>query len=475
MDVLHTVRFKVSGFESDISPLGDVQSRARMAFAPAGGTQALKGIEPSLESQYLYYWSFNDETLEPDIAVDEVGAGIAFEANNATPSFVNGIAGDSFVAGRALRITGAQSLVIRLPMTSIETLTDLAFDIKSSDTGPKDFSLAYSLDGGITYEVLSASNQFEKTKDSQWNRYVFDVSGFSDFIGIEVVQFRLDFLPGNRGEGGEYNESSGIVHLDNIRLSGVFNAEVEPVDPLVPNKLHYYIFSSIDGSIVAQKELAMAELDAGSAVAVKLAEGLYNVVFVAYRSDKGILLPEALTNANEFYFGQHFDDHQAVTYAVLLEDLEVGESDTEAAIALNRCYSLVEFDFTDLADDLQAVKEIVVTKDHDSYLYTPFGTPASRPVSDTQSITFSGFDAAADYRITLHQFFGLVDRPYDVNYELTAYGADSQVLNVVTISESVTNNIRLLLTGRLLGNSGAINGFSVVLDTDWEEVLEKDF
>src|SRR5690606_31951277 len=197
--------------------------------------QALLNIEPSPEPQYLYYWSFNSEDLEPDVAVDEVGAGITFEASSAEADFVNGHVLAPFEAGRALKITGAGSLTINFPMAQIDYLTDLGFDIKSSDTGPKDFSLLYSVDGGTTYEEWSPSNQFEKTKSTQWNEYTFDAENFSEFNTIDEVQFKLVFLPGNRGDGKAYSEDGGVVHLDNIRLSGVYNMEAE--SPTTPSTL----------------------------------------------------------------------------------------------------------------------------------------------------------------------------------------------------------------------------------------------
>lgn len=475
-DELRHITFKLSGFESEITPLSGPQAKARLAFdVPKRETQALRNIEPGLAPQYLYYWSFNEETLEPYIAVDEVGAKITFVGKSTEPDFVAGFGLAPVEAGRALNITGAQSVVVSLPMHAIESLTSFDFDISSSSTGPKDFSLSYSVDDGITYEVLSETNQFENMGPSSRNRYAFDMSVFPEFIGISAVKLKLSFLAGDRGEGGEYNENTGTLKLDNIRLSGVYNAEVGTGDPLAPNTLHYYIFSSSDGSVIRQQKLGMEVLGEDGTLDIKLAEGRYDVLFLAYRSDKGILLPEGLTNASSYYFGQHFDDHHAVTYSALLEGLEVGESDTEAAAMLGRCYSLVEFDFTDLSTDLQAVKKIVVTRGHDNYLYTPFGTPADLPISDAQSITFSGFAKPADYRIAIHQFFGLLDDTRNVSYELTAYGEKDDVLNTITIAQDMANNVRLRLTGRLLGNSGTISGFAVALDTDWSEILEREF
>src|SRR3546814_9327983 len=114
--------------------------------------QALRNIEPSVEPQYLYYWSFNNEDLEPDVAVDEVGAGITFEAVAEEPTYPNStFAVDPYVGGKAFSLRGGQTVELELPMQGIESIYEIAFDISSSGTGPKAFSLFYSVDGGATY------------------------------------------------------------------------------------------------------------------------------------------------------------------------------------------------------------------------------------------------------------------------------------------------------------------------------------
>src|SRR5690606_36560288 len=402
--------------------------------------------------------------------VDGAGAGISFEASSY--GFINGRKSDPFEAGRALTITGASSLVITLPVAAVTYLTDLSFDIKSSDTGPKDFSLWYSVDGGTTYEEWSASNQFEKTKNSQWNEYTFGAGDFPEFTESEVLKVKLVFLPGNRGDGSEYNESRGVVHLDNVRLYGVYNEDAGGVT--TPSTLRYYIFSSEDGSVVQERELEMSTLGEGGALDVKLADGSYDVLFVAYHSDKGVVLPEELTNANEFYFAQRFDDYRAVTYAASLESVVVDEANVEEAVRLRRCYSLVEFDFTDSEADLRRVKRLEIARLHKDFLYTPFGSTAGEADLGADRIQFRDFNYVEE-NIVLHQFFGLIDVGGNISYELTAYGEGDVVLNTVTISENIRNNVWLRLRGKLLGESGAINGFSVALDTIWDELLDGQF
>src|SRR5690606_3425773 len=101
-DELRNVTFKLEGFEAETMPLGGPQAAIPMALDVPGKTvQALLYIELSPELLYLYYWSFNSEDLKPDVAVDEVRAGITFESSSAESDFVNGHVLAPFEAGRA--------------------------------------------------------------------------------------------------------------------------------------------------------------------------------------------------------------------------------------------------------------------------------------------------------------------------------------------------------------------------------------
>lgn len=467
------VTFKLSGFSSSITPLPNPQAVARMAIT-GRELQALKGVDPGLEPQYLYYWSFNDETLEPDVAVDEVAAAITFDAAATEPDYGTGFAEEPYEAGQALSVRGVSTLTFALPMNGVESLTTLAFDISSSNTGPKDFSLHYSIDGGTTYELIGDNNQFENMGAQSRNRYEFDVSDSVQFIDIDVLHLKFEFLSGDRGGAGEYNPTTGVVKLDNVRLAGVYSGETGG-DPTEPNQLNYYVFASAGGALVEEGQVTMASLGSNNILALTLEPGTYDVVFAAYRSDKGILLPNGLAHADAFYFGQHFSDSAAVTYAALVNDLEVGEGDIEEGVTLNRCYSLVEFEFTDSPEDLGAVKRIVITRGHDNYLYVPFGIPSDLPVSDAQSVTFTGFAEVTDYRISFHQFLGLLADPGSISYELTTYGEDGQVLSTISLSQNILNNVRLLFRGQLLANAGSAGGFGIEINTDWGDNQEHEF
>ncbi len=470
---LRSVTFTVSGFESEVTPFPTRLASTHSVPVNDSEIHALGTVEPSPEPQHLYYWSFNEETLEPDLAVDGTSVELAIEANAAGPDFVNGYARTPFEAGRALSIKGARSLLIHLPMAAIESLTDFSFDIKSSDTGPKDFSLSYSTDGGMSYEEVSASNPFEKTKSTQWNQYTFDIHDFAVFGDSETLTFKMDFLEGDRGEGSGYNESSGTVHLDNLRFSGIYNAgSGDETDTSMPSRLRYYVFSSEDGALVEQRELAMAELGEDGSMTIKLPEGMYDVLILAYRSGGGLQIPDNVTNANAFYFGQDFNDHRAATYAWLWEEFEVGDTDVSEPAVLTRCFSAVEFDFTDFVADLASVDRIDITRLHPNYVYTPFGEPTQLPDTEITSMTFLSTELTEGHRLAFHQFLGMPSEPREVRYRVTAYGEGNEELNTVVVNERVMNNVQLVFRGHLLGE---LSRFAISVDPHWGDIIEHGF
>jgi hypothetical protein len=473
---MSNITFKLSGFESEITPLSGryAKNALKLDNMRAEGRPL---IVPSPEPQYLYYWSFNDETLSPDIALAE-GAEITFQASAVEPDFFAGFSGDGYEAGQSMSLRGAKSLVISIPIKGAESIGQFAFDISSSDTGPKDFSLAYSIDGGMNYNMLSAANQFTNRSAQSRNVYEIDLSTYAEFIGIDVLMIKFEMSAGERplnsaGEEIGYNQNSGTVRFDNVRFSGIYNAEeTEGGDPSMPGILRYYVFSSDHGGIVVQNELAMHELGDDGLLHIKLFPGTYDVLLLAYRSESNLLLPENLTHASEFYLGQSFDDYQAVTFASWKQGLEVGNADVTEPAVLTRCFSSVTFDFTDSWSNLTKVKRIDIVRKHENFWYTPYGEPAEQPTGGLNSLSFDGLEGEEDYQLTFHQFLGIPNDLIKVSYVVTAYGREGDELNKVVLSEDIRNNMQLKFRGRLLGN---IDRFSININPVWDEVIEHDF
>src|SRR5690606_15478682 len=144
-------------------------------------------------------------------------------------------------AGQASSLRGLKSLEVWIPVSGIGSLEKFTFDISSSGTGPKDFLLSYSVDGGANYHVLKEGNQFEKMSDQARNHFELDISSYEHFLNADVIKFKFEMLAGERPVNSDdeevgYNETAGVVRMDNIRLSGVYNGEPEEeVDRSMPS------------------------------------------------------------------------------------------------------------------------------------------------------------------------------------------------------------------------------------------------
>src|SRR5690606_26909624 len=150
---MRNITFNLSGFESEVTPLAGRYIKNVVGFTDMD-MQTLHNLVPGPELQYLYYWSFNGETLEPDVAVDEQRVEIIFEASATEPDYRAGFSDEEDEAGQALSLRGLKSLEVSIPVSGIGSLEKFTFDISSSGTGPKDFLLSYSVDGGANYHVL---------------------------------------------------------------------------------------------------------------------------------------------------------------------------------------------------------------------------------------------------------------------------------------------------------------------------------
>jgi len=158
----HAVRFRFREFRTDVKPLGTLKPKngpiAKLAAANPPQIQ-------NPQEGYLYYWSFNGNSLAPDIQVS-AGAKITYNGGNVPDNFASGWAYDTYIAGRALSLTGVQELVFEIPLSRVLQIQSLGFDIGSSGTGPKSFDLLYSQDGE-SYAGIIADNQFANTNAAQ--------------------------------------------------------------------------------------------------------------------------------------------------------------------------------------------------------------------------------------------------------------------------------------------------------------------
>ena len=464
-DEVYTVRFEIKDFEPTIRPIGHKAAVQRNHF---NNTIASVGDDMSVElyEGYLYYWSFNAESLTPDIAIQS-GSSIRYNGGQVPGSFVAGWAYDGFSAGRALNQTGVQELTICFPVERAVSLSTFDFDIGSPGTGPKAFDLYYSIDGD-DWIVYQLDNQFTDvtTNGATKNTFTFEDIDNISVEDLDFLWFRIIPKEGDRKDlGGNYNPTGGAARFDNIRLSGTAlpseNAEID--------QLHYYVFDANTGDLVLDDEV---EFDlADPTVSLEVPYGNYQVSFVRNNSNTDLLWPGIPPNRSDYWFSNFFSNSLAAVFADEIE-LFVNE-DKQESITLNRYYSQVRFEFTD-SRDLSLVKRLVITPLHEPFFYAPYNSTMSNPVTDQSEIDVEP-DFSLSKEFVFNQFMGKASAPEPISYRVEVYDEHDELLRAFDVSASIRNNVQLVFRGELLDEVAFGAEFQMQINEDWDGELEVGF
>lgn len=458
---LHLVNFKVSGFTSSGASFkaSNVKDQAQSSTKPASSQSYIEG--------YLYFWSFNASSLEPDIAYQqEAKPSITYRkgGEEKVPGFVGSTYKfDSYESGKAISIEGASEIYMKMPIEGTEQITQFGFDVGSSNTGPKDFELHYSTDEGGSYQLLAAVNQFAINggTNNPKNSYVYQLSDKN--IRGSSIWFKLIPKAGIRVEESVFNPTSGAIRFDNIRLVGMSSSS-QVGSPI--NKLHYFLFHKDNPDIVVTGSVGYEE---ASSLALNLAKGSYSIFFVSNESAKELLLPESLTRSN-FYIGNTFANSNADIFGYA-GDLEVNE-DVESEIRLQRLFSQIKFEFTD-AVDLSVIKKIGISQMHDPFFLAPFNPQLANPILDQSDVEIAA-DFNKNKQLIFNQFMGINTTVVPLKYEVVLYGS-AGVLRTFQVESTLKNNMQLVFRGNLLQQLNVSGKFQVFKQTDWNGNKEEGF
>jgi len=464
---LQTITFKLNGFTTAINPL-ETSSKMSSDKQSSFSSLASKGLNPSTEEQFLYFWSFNEDNLVPDIAVNTSLAALTFTAASAEPSYTSGYGLSPYPAGKCLSLKGAKSILIQMPLSTIEQLTTLAFDIGSSDTGPKNFQISYSTDGGEHFTLLSDNNPMPIDR----NRYSFDLSIINPAAYNNQFLIKIEPFEGDRGEGKPYNEATGTLKLDNIRLSGIYNMPGDDTEvPKEISKIHYYVFDADNHTLAATGTIPLNTTE--PELSIKLSVGNYYASVFSNVSTKELLLPATVENASTLYLANAFENHKALIFGTNIPAFEVKNS-VEREVLLKRYFSQVKFDFTD-EEDLSFIHKIVFKPTHTPFVYSPFATSTSDMITDESVITIQPSFSQEHKSISFNQFMGDLAQPATVGYVVDVYGADSELLRTFEVNSTIKNNVQLTFTGNLLTDVDKPNNFQIKWNQEWDDELTETF
>lgn len=464
-ELLREVTFRIKPFETKINPLMSKHS----AYGILGMTQVSEGnVSPSENEQMLYLWTFNQQSLVPDIGIDTVGAEIsAIYNDNGNQSFVNGYAFPPLIteAGKAVNFTGPKEIIFKMPISNVSNITKLRFDASGSNTGPKDFSISYSLDG-FTTQTIATENDFYSYSGK--NTFEYDI----DWINVEnkdTISFYLELKEGIRKDddgSNQYSPNSGTFRMDNFALTGFYSGpEIEPLN-LGEGTVHYHVFNAADSVLVQTGEKLINSDHVLPELALKLADGEYFISFAANFSEEPLLHSASIVHANDLFLYQKLSDNAAV-YGTLLNGLDIS-ADLTMDLEMERYFSEVNFEFTD-EQDLGTVQKIEIESLSKPF-FSPYNIgfdPANELIQlEDKIIFYPEFDDSNNIRF--YQFLGKTTLPKSVSYKLTAFGVSDTILREVTVSALINNNVQLSFIGKLLEGTGSINsGFRINWKNEW--------
>lgn len=449
----HTFNVHFSLQKPSGSDLGKIADAAKRTLSKNSLWASTGSMAVNQNEEFLYFWSFNRESLVPDIFIHK-DAAILIEGGVTT--YHPGFGHAAFPAGHALSMTGLDDVTIVFPLENITSLQELGFDISSSNTGPKAFHVLYSLDNGIHYDTLSADNAFSKMTPQALNRYSFGMDTLS-FDEGQRLYVKIEVLAGDRSEVGEY-KPGGATRFDNIYLSGTGDFPIVGTEPT----LYYWVFDYASGNPVYQDSLLLR--GGASSLDLSLKKGKYIAHFVSNFSSVPLLSDKGALKSQDHFIGRLFlDGHTEIFGSV---DTITIQEDRSFPIALKRYYSQVTFELTDPLG-LEEVDKIRVTSLHDPYFYAPFASSMSNPIQDQSEVVLDPDFNEDSQTFSFHQFLGNVSQPQNLHYQIEVFTNQDELLHSFEVQGNSRNNAKLIFRGKLLDYREG--SFPFVLEEEWDE------
>lgn len=470
IDELREVTFKIGNFKSKILPLksqlDNKPNSSKWIFESKGN------IVPSDNIQYLYYWSFNNENTVPDLAIDINNASVVFTTFSITEkfSYTTGFSHLLYPAGKAFNVTGMESITFNIPLHEVDQLEHLAFDVSSSNTGPKDFLISYSIDQGQSFNLISETNQFEDTKANAKNTFQYDLTSF-DFSGkLSDLIIKIESKEGIRGEGGTYNNKSGTFKIDNFCLTGIYPHQIEDEVSLGSGILYYHIFSSLDSMLVLSGQMNINPLVENPSLKLKLSDGEYFASFVTNFSSDSIVFTDTFVLARDFYW--EFPFQEINSFGCILSNFIIN-GNLDMDLVFERSFSKIRFEFID--DVRMDQIDHIIIKPLYNLKFFPFSLDKIIE-SESDDLIFIPEKEGQNYSIQFNQFMGLLENTYSMGYKILVIGSQNELLKEVDVEASIMNNVQLVFSGSLFENSNnPESGFGFKWNEKWSEPIIRDF
>lgn len=272
-ELVFPVNFTFTNFKSSSSYLKSASSKQNL--------YASSQIPANYSEGYIYFWSFNNETLTPDIKYSKSANPSITYNDGKSITWGAGIAFENYPAGRASNFAGPKQILIKLSIKDVLSISRLGFDMTGSAMGPKDFEMYYSFDEGDTYHELSMVNQFGNLAANGKNSFTYNLEELQ--LSGEELWIRINPKAGDRTGGSAYNESTGTLRIDNLHLVGIAPTSNEG---FAVNQFYYYLFHKTNGMSFKGYTDDISNLN----VQLQLPMGEYDIFFVLNSFDEELIL-----------------------------------------------------------------------------------------------------------------------------------------------------------------------------------------
>lgn len=440
---LKTVRIQIDQFSRRINPmLATYDADLARIFSAQGN------LQPHPDIQALYYWSFNQENLVPDLGLDTMRTAFIVEKNNGDSSYNFGVGTryTPYNAGRALNVGGPKRVQVSIPIGLVDYLENLRFDMMRSGTGPGAYTISYFFDPADEPIILSQEEIIEQS----WSSYEFDISEIDLSHSREWIHVQWEFREGDRPDSTKYNASTGTMRMDNLSLSGRYPGP--RMDPILlgPGKVRYHIFSQTDSALVLQgKHSFDSGQDQEPVLEFKLAEGSYFLHAAAIFSPDEWVSPDSMEQARDLYLHQPFHGQNSATFAGEIPSLNVSD-DMSFTLNMERMYSQIRVELTD-STGLEDVHRITIMP-LKQLSYFPYLQPGIHENEGAETVEFKR-DFTQNSVIEFNYFMGITTLPLEVGYIVKAYDASDNLLTQIILHASILNNVQLVFRGKLLESS----------------------
>lgn len=435
---MHAVTFKIKDFETIVTPLKAQSSKVKSA--------SLTGSD--VENQLLYYWNFDNSNSDPAMALEDA-AKIDYNNGKTDYGFVAGWP----TSGKGISFKGGKEILIKIPASGIATLAQLTFDANSSGTGPRALLLSYSADQGTTFKSLTDTIHYPPNLATS-AKFVIEQS----LAGISLTSatecwLKISLFAGNRGDGGNYNESTGTFKMDNVKIMGTVDQSV------LSDKLYYHIFDAHTKLLVKT-----GTLNAKEKFDIALPNGTYYLSLLSKNSSAPLLIPTTVTDPGSLSVANLFSEQSAVVFAV--RDTFDVKASMERVLTMDRMYSEVKFECTD-AEGLDLIDSIHIRQQHKAFQYYPFAAMGEGQSDNTLLRIIPNFSNDTK-TFVFNQFMGELSENKTVRYELSLF-RKGELMRTFEVGSEIRNNVQLLFKGKLLDGISESQGFQITKNEKWRD------